>query len=95
VGTSILGRNQGPGTGGQELEKIDRHRHKGVLYLNVILSKLASDLYITEENKEVRCHSRLGTLKLSDTKTEKCLQKTGRNQAMFTVKIKTALRRVS
>jgi hypothetical protein len=39
----------------------------------------------TEENKKVGCHSRQGALKLSDTK-EECLQRTGRNQAMFTVK---------
>ena len=45
----------------------NRHRDRKSVYLNVILSKLASVLYNTE-NKEVGCHSRQGTLKLSDTK---------------------------
>jgi hypothetical protein len=31
----------------------NRHRHKGVLYLNVI-SQNEHQIYITEENKEVR-----------------------------------------
>jgi hypothetical protein len=40
----------------------NKYEHKGVVYLDVILSKLASVLYNTE-NKEVGCHSRQGTLK--------------------------------
>ena len=61
----------------------NKYGHRGVLYLDVILSKLASVLYNTE-NKGVGCHSRQGTLKLSDTKqrnafkglagTRQCLQ---------------------
>jgi hypothetical protein len=45
----------------------NRQGHRESVYLNVILSKLVSVLYNTE-NKEVGCHSRQGTLKLSDTK---------------------------
>ena len=61
----------------------NRHEHRGVWHLDVILSKLALVLYNTE-NKGVGCHSRQGTLKLSDTKqrntfkvlagTRQCLQ---------------------
>jgi hypothetical protein len=58
-------------------------------------SKKASDLYITEENKEVRWHISQGTLKLSDTKQKNAYKKTGRNQAMFTIEIKSALWKVS
>jgi hypothetical protein len=67
----------------------NRHGHKGVWYLDVILSKLASVLYNTE-SKEVGYHSRQGTLKLPDTKTKECLQGIGRNQAMFTVENKNS-----
>jgi hypothetical protein len=41
-------------------------------------SKWASDLYITEDSKEVRWHISQGKWKLSDTKqnkTKKCIQK--------------------
>ena len=40
------------------------HKHKGVLYLNVI-PQGEHQTYITEENKEVRCYISQGTLKLS------------------------------
>ena len=40
----------------------NKYGHRGVLYLDVILSKLASVLYNTE-NKGVGYHNRQGTLK--------------------------------
>jgi hypothetical protein len=51
----IHGRNQGPGTGRQELSKrvTNRHEHKGVLYLSVIChkaSRLISDFYTKLRN---------------------------------------------
>jgi hypothetical protein len=42
----------------------NRHGHRESVYLNVMFSKVASVLY----SKEIGCHSRQGTLKLSDTK---------------------------
>jgi hypothetical protein len=45
----------------------NKYGHRESVYLNVMLSKLASVLYKTE-NKEVGCYSRHSTLKLSDTK---------------------------
>jgi hypothetical protein len=52
----------------------NRHGHTESVCLNVILSKLASDIYNIEENKEVGCHSRQGTLKLCDTKQRNALK---------------------
>ena len=65
----------------------NKYGHRGVLYLDVILSKLASVLHNTE-NKGVGCHSRQSTLKLPDTKQRNDFKRTYRNQVMFTVKIK-------
>jgi hypothetical protein len=44
-------------------ELTNRHRHKGVLYLDVIFHKANTSLIYNTENKGVRCHSRKGTLK--------------------------------
>ena len=63
---STCGRNFGVlVTGGQGVGEKGGNKqtgHQGVLYLDVILSKLASVLYNTE-NKGVGYHSRQGTLK--------------------------------
>jgi hypothetical protein len=80
-----VGEIRVPVTGGEGVSKKGDKQTgtQGSVSLNVVLSKLASDTYNTE-NKEVGCHSRQGTLKLSDTKqrsaykglagTRQCLQ---------------------
>jgi hypothetical protein len=71
----------------------NKYGHRGVLYLDVILSKLASVLYNTE-NKGVGYHSRQGTSKYL-TQNRGMPSKNWQEPGNVYSKDKTALPRVS